>query len=149
VAQAPERKVPEEGGLERVVLEPVAKGMDTLDVVDRVSEREEVVLTQSVERDPEAPTEESEQVRLVPDFEGQPGPQGIAQQTLDRGAVAEGMSARGHHDPCRAVGGGDGRAVLSPDALEQPLAGVARIDLDEVRWRLSRSDLDVGEGPAA
>jgi hypothetical protein len=141
--------VPEEGGLKRVVLEPVAKGMDTLDVFDRISEGEEVVLTQSVERDPKAPTEESEQVVLVPDFEGQPGPQGLAQQTLNSHPIAEGMSVRGHHDPCGAVGGGDGPAVLSPDALEQALARVARIDLDEIRWRLTRSDLDVGEGPAA
>jgi hypothetical protein len=107
------------------------------------------VLTQSVERDPKAPTEESEQVVLVPDFEGQPGPQGLAQQTLNNRPVPEGMSVHGHHDPRGAVGGGDGRAVLSLDALEQPLAGVAGIDLDEIRWRLTRSDLDVGECPGA
>jgi len=74
--------VPEEGGLEGVVLEPVAKGMDTLGVVDRVSEGEEVVLTQLAERDAKALTEESEQMALVPNLEGQPGPQGLAQQTL-------------------------------------------------------------------
>src|SRR4029077_10086782 len=68
--------------------------MDTLDVFDRISEGEKVVLTQSVERDPKAPTEESEQVVLVPDFEGQPGPQGLAQQTLNRHPIAEGMSVR-------------------------------------------------------
>lgn len=46
--------MPEEGGLEGVVLEPVAKGMDTLGVVDRVSEGEEVVLTERAERDAKA-----------------------------------------------------------------------------------------------
>jgi len=48
-----------------------------------------------------------------------------------------------------AVGGGGGRAVLSPNALEQTLAGVARIDLDEIRRRLASADLDVGEDAGA
>jgi hypothetical protein len=43
------RKQDATGGLEGVVLEPIAKGMDTLGVVDRVSEGEEVVLTQSAQ----------------------------------------------------------------------------------------------------
>jgi hypothetical protein len=38
--------MPEEGRLEGVVREPVAKSMDTLGVIDRVSEGQEVVLTQ-------------------------------------------------------------------------------------------------------
>ena len=86
---------------------------------------------------------------LVPDLEGQPRPQSLAQQTLNRRLVAEGISVDGHHDSRGAIGGGDGRAVLSPDALEQALAGVARIDLDEIRRRLARADLDVGEGAGA
>lgn len=86
---------------------------------------------------------------LVPDLEGQPGPQGLAQQTLNSRPVAEGISVGGHHDPRGAVGGGDGRAVLSPDALEQTLARVARIDLDEIRRRLARADFDVGEDAGA
>ena len=123
--------------------------MDTLGVVDRVSEGEEVVLTQRAERDAKALPEESEQMALVPDLEGQPGPQGLAQQALDGRPVAEGVSVGGHHDPRGAVGGGDGLAVLSTDALEQALAGVARVDLDEIRRRLARADLDVGEGAGA
>ena len=86
---------------------------------------------------------------LVPDLEGQPGPQGLSQHTLDRRPVAEGLSVGGYHDPRGAVGGGGGRAVLSPNALEQTLAGVARIDLDEIRRRLASADLDVGEGAGA
>jgi hypothetical protein len=141
--------VPEEGGLEGVVLEPVAKSMDTLGVIDRISEDEEVILTESAERDAKALTEESEQMAFVPDLEGQLGPQRLAQQTLDSRPVAEGISVGGHDDTRGAFGGGDVRAVLSPDALQQTLARVARIDLDEIRRRLARADLDVGEGAGA
>ena len=141
--------MPEEGRLKGVVLEPVAKGVDTLGVVDRVSEGQEVVLTQSTERDAKTLTEELEHVVLIPDLEGQPGPQGLAQRTLKRRPVAEGISVGGDHDSRGAVGGGDGCAVLSPDALEQALGRVAHIDLDEIRWRLARADLDVSKGAGA
>jgi hypothetical protein len=90
-----------------------------------------------------------EHVVLIPDLEGQPGPEGLAQRTLNRRPVAEGISVGGDHDPRGAVGGRDGCAVLSPDALEQALGRVAQIDLDEIRWRLARADLDVSKGAGA
>src|SRR5262245_31531995 len=86
---------------------------------------------------------------LVPDLEGQPGPQGLAQQTLDSPPVSERISVGGHHDPRGAVGGREWPAVLSPDAPDQTLAGIARIDLDEIRGRLARADLDVREDAGA
>src|SRR5258705_443344 len=104
--------MPEEGRLEGVVREPVAEGMDTLGVVDRVSEGQEVALTQRAERDAKTLTEELEHVVLIPDLEGQPGPQGLAQQTRNRRPVAEGISVGGDPDSRGAVGGGEGRERL-------------------------------------
>src|SRR5262245_15938848 len=66
---------------------------------------------------------------------------------LDGLPVAEGILVGGHHDARGAVGGGDGPAVFSSDALEQTLRGVTRIDLDEIGRRLARANLDVGEDP--
>jgi hypothetical protein len=76
---------------------------------------------------------------LVPDFEREPGPKCLAQQTLNSSPVAERIYVGGHHDPRGAVRGGEGCSVLSSDALKQTLAGVARIDLDEIRRRLARA----------
>jgi hypothetical protein len=82
---------------------------------------------------------------LVPDLEVEAGTQRVPEQALD-GAAGEHVRIGGDHEPTGAGGGREGRAVLSPHALDQPIARVAGVDLDEIRRRLVDTDFDVGKG---
>jgi hypothetical protein len=48
-------------------------------------------------------------------------------------------------DHARCVGGECRRRILATEALEDALARIANVDLDEVRIRTGRGDLDVSE----
>ena len=60
--------MPEQGRLERIVLEAVRERVNALEAVDGTRRGRQIVLSQRSERDSEALTEESKQIALVPDF---------------------------------------------------------------------------------
>ena len=74
-----------------------------------------------------------------------PGPQRLAQCALDGWPVAKSALVGDDQDTRRAVGGRARFAVLPSHALKEAFPGVAGVDLEEVRRRSARANLDVTE----
>src|SRR5262245_65609487 len=86
---------------------------------------------------------------LVPELQGKPGPERLAQHALDGRPVTKSVLVGDDQEMKRPVGGGAGFAILPPNALQKALDGVAGVDLDDIRRRLAAANLDVRERDGA